>query len=105
MGSEMCIRDRRSLGPRHPLFDSAPYSALLRLRALCKELSIDPLVGWHSLRRGMARDLLDSGATLSTILRAGGWRSSAFLRYLCRKDVDSREATEFALADSASEVD
>ena len=102
---------RKGLGPRDRLFESAPYSALLRLRAQAAKLNstskihIDPALGWHSLRRGMARDLLDSGATLATILRAGGWKSSAFLRYLCRKDVDSREATEFALADSSSDIE
>ena len=91
--------------PRSRLFASDPYPALLRLRGLCKLLDFDPSVGWHSLRRGMARDFLDSGASLATILRAGGWKSSAFLRYLCRKDVDTREATEFALADSSSDLD
>ena len=102
---------RRGTGPRDRLFQSEPYAALLRLRAQAASvnakllLHIDPALGWHSLRRGMARDLLESGATLATILRSGGWKSSAFLRYLCRRDVDSREATEFALADSSSEID
>jgi hypothetical protein len=53
----------------------------------------------------MARDLLDSGCPLSHLMRAGGWRSSSFLKYLLRTDLDSREAAEFALADSDSERD
>ena len=51
----------------------------------------------------MARDMLDGGSTLSQILVAGGWKSSAFLRYLIKHDVDAREAAEFALAESDSD--
>ena len=45
----------------------------------------------------MATDLLLSGSTISQILRAGGWRSAAFLKYLRLKDVDEREALDFTL--------
>ena len=38
--------------------------------------------GLHSLRRGAANALVLSGGDLSTLLRAGGWRSSAFRAYL-----------------------
>ena len=93
------------LGPRERVLSSKPFPALCRLRTLCKQLGLPANLGWHAFRRGMARDMLASGATLSQLLRAGGWKSSAFLRYLCRRDVDAREATEFALADSDSELD
>ena len=36
----------------------------------------------HDLRRGHARDLQESGASLVEILQAGQWRSPAFLQYL-----------------------
>ena len=36
----------------------------------------------HSLRRGAAQTLLLNGGDLPTLLRAGGWRSSAFKSYL-----------------------
>ena len=39
-------------------------------------------LGSHALRRGMARDILDAGGTLSKVLRAGDWRSAAFVQYL-----------------------
>ena len=39
-------------------------------------------VGLHSLRRGAAQALHNNGAHLSTILLAGGWRSSAFRAYM-----------------------
>ena len=36
----------------------------------------------HTLRRGAARALVASGCSLSIILQAGSWRSSAFIAYL-----------------------
>ena len=60
---------------------------------------------WHAFRRGMAQDLLDSGSTLSYILRAGGWRSGAFLRYLTGSSLDDREALEFTVNDSDSDAE
>jgi len=60
---------------------------------------------WHAFRRGMAQDLLDSGSTLSFILRSGGWRSGAFLRYLTRSSLDENEAVEFTVNDSDSEAE
>ena len=36
----------------------------------------------HSLRRGAARALVAAGGSLSAILKAGSWKSSAFLNYL-----------------------
>ena len=38
--------------------------------------------GLHSLRRGAARELVDQGGDLATLLRAGGWKSAAFRSYL-----------------------
>jgi hypothetical protein len=38
--------------------------------------------GTHDLRRGHAEDLRRSGATLATILKAGQWKSAAFLNYV-----------------------
>ena len=38
--------------------------------------------GLHSLRRGAAQELVDRGGDLSVLLKAGGWRSSAFKSYL-----------------------
>ena len=34
------------------------------------------------MRRGMARDIVDAGGSLATLLRAGEWRSAAFIAYL-----------------------
>ena len=39
-------------------------------------------IGSHALRRGIARDIIDAGGSLATLLRAGDWRSGAFAAYL-----------------------
>ena len=36
----------------------------------------------HSLRRGAAQALVKGGGDLPTLLKAGGWRSSAFKAYM-----------------------
>ena len=38
--------------------------------------------GTHSLRRGMAQDILDLRGSLPSLLHAGDWTSSAYLKYL-----------------------
>ena len=37
--------------------------------------------GVHSLRPGAARELVENGADLATLLKAGGWNSAAFRPY------------------------
>ena len=53
-------------------------------------------VGAHSLRRGMAQDIIDSGNSLAVLLKAGGWSSATFLDYL-RADQASDAAVSQAL--------
>ena len=76
-------------------------SLFAAFRRHCKALGLTP--AWHAFRRGAAGDMLASGSPLGTILRAGSWRSGAFLRYLQRADVDERAVFESAVAGSASE--
>ena len=54
----------------------------LRVALAARDVPDANLYGLHSLRRGAARDLVSSGGDLPTLLRAGGWRSSAFSVYL-----------------------
>ena len=42
----------------------------------------------HGFRRGAAQEMFNRGASLSAILIAGGWRSSAFLVYLQQSKID-----------------
>ena len=94
----------RSLGksPRDRLFSLDSRRCLEYLCQLCQRLNL-PRPGWHSFRRGMATDMLRSGASLASIMRAGGWRSAAFLRYLASRCPDERESLEFTLVNSDSE--
>ena len=58
----------------------------------------------HDFRRGHAEDLRASGAPLITILKAGEWRSPAFLLYLDSKEVEA-DAVLAAQLDSESDED
>lgn len=73
-------------------------SALLALRGVLQKLSVPCAheFGTHAFRRGHARDLLQGGATLAEILRAGQWKSAAFLRYLESADIEQGAALEVA---------
>ena len=63
----------------------------------------------HSFRRGRAMDLAEQGGTLSTILEAGGWNSSAFTAYVNMSRLRDKEANKemlnMVVMDSDSESD
>ena len=46
----------------------------------------------HDFRRDHVRDMMRAGARLHEILRAGEWRSAAFLKYLDKVELEC-EAT------------
>ena len=98
------IREHRAkgLGDSSPLFPVSASVGLKRIREACKTLGF-PQISWHAFRRGAARDMLEKGCSLAQVLLAGGWRSSAFLKYLSRRDVDARMALELSFANSDSE--
>ena len=57
-----------------------------------------------ALRRGHALDLVERGASLAEILRAGGWRSAAFIEYLPVESLE-RDATLEARDNCSSDSD
>ena len=63
------------------------------------------LRGSHAFRRGMAQDIIDGGGSLATLLRAGEWRSSAFLKYLrdCQPEEAAVAQVVINLSDSEDE--
>ena len=63
-------------------FDSK--SALAVLRGWLNAMGVKDSFKYrtHDLRRGHARDMMRAGSRLCEILRAGEWRSAAFLTYL-----------------------
>jgi hypothetical protein len=62
----------------------SPAEALFRIRRVLQRLAVPNAKGYRTqdLRRGHAEDMRQSGSPLADILRAGQWRSSAFLKYL-----------------------
>ena len=68
------------------------------LRTYARRAGVDGAdrLGSHALRRGRARDLLDSGASLADdVMLAGEWRSSAVLFYLRRHQLDEQRRPHF----------
>ena len=81
---------------------------------LCEEVVQHTAYSTHSFRRGHAQvcsshglcaasarvpllqDMLAHGAELSQILRAGQWRSAAFLRYINEAELERDVALEMA---------
>ena len=61
------------------------------------------VAGWHAFRRGAPEDLVRSGYPIGFILKAGGWRSGAFLRYTSAEALDTRAVTEAFLSNSDSD--
>ena len=59
--------------------------------------------GTHSLRRGMAQDILDLGGSLPALLHAGDWTSSAYLKYLRVSQTDDTAVARAVMHFSDSE--
>ena len=54
-------------------------------------------LGTHALRRGMARDIVDAGGSLATLLRAGDGRSASYIRYLREHQIEECAATQLLI--------
>lgn len=69
---------------RKTIFSKSMREFVSSLRRLASAFGVPNAsrLGSRALRRGMARDILDAGGTLSMLLRASDWRSSAFVHYL-----------------------
>ena len=97
-------RARREARPADRLLVGLRASqATETLRQRCIALGL-PRSGWHAFRRGSATDIIRSGGTVAFLLHAGGWRSSAFLRYLVRQDLEDRAYLEQTANDSESDA-
>ena len=59
----------------------------------------------HDFRRGHTQDMLDRGANLGEILRAGEWRTPAFLCYLDLQKLDRAAVMEAHAGESDSDSD
>ena len=87
------------------VFPSISLSRDIRvIRNIAADIGVQD-ISWHSFRRSAAHTMLKQGGTISQIIRAGGWKSSAFLQYLSRRDVDDRAHLELIHQDSESDTD
>ena len=82
-----------------------PDVVLRGLRDALRSLGVPNAAAYrsHDLRRGHAEDLRLGGATLGEILRAGDWRSPAFLAYLDAEQLERDRTVEAHLVDSSDD--
>ena len=90
---------------RNRLFEMTPPAFVSRLRSFASQLGIPSAdkLGTHALRRGMARDVLDAGGSLATLMRAGDWRSAAYVQYLRDNQVEECAAAQLLIDHSDSD--
>ena len=105
------IRDRLR---RLQAWTAVASSSLCARPAICAKVPAAESYATHDFRRGHAQvrsctmrevkqssyrlqDMLERGATLSQILAAGQWRSSAFIRYLKEAELEQGVALEVAI--------
>ena len=62
-------------------FSASLFNRRLKDYALSLGLEGAARASSHGFRRGMAQDIVDSGGSLATLLKAGGWCSSAYQQY------------------------
>ena len=80
-------------------------SALARLREWLVALRVPDGHKYrtHDFRRGHARDMLRGGARLCEILKAGEWRSAAFLAYLDGTELEGAATLEAHIGESSDD--
>ena len=91
---------------RHDVFGrSTAASATKELRRRLKILKVAEADCFtlHGFRRGHAQDLLANGSSLCEILRAGEWKSAAFMAYLDPSEVEAAAVVEAHLVESSDE--
>ena len=88
-----------------PFAEYRPDVVLRELRRCLQELQVPGAMAYrtHDFRRGHAEDLRISGAGLGEILRAGDWKSPAFLQYLDREQLERDRVLEAHLDDSSGD--
>ena len=101
----LCFVDRSLPGGTAPFAQFGAARALGDLRQVLQTLEVENALayGTHAMRRGHAQDLLQSGAGLVQILRAGEWRSAAFKEYLHAEQLEAGAVMEAHYAGSGDE--
>ena len=88
-GSSLCSvhwlhRMKALRGDSVDVFGVTKHKFARRVKEIAADVGIPEAsrFGTHAFRRGMAQDILDYGGSLASLLRAGDWSSSAYLKYL-----------------------
>ena len=86
-----------------PLEHITPTRARKELRRRLAKLGVPDALSYclHDFRRGHARDMIDAGATLAQLLRAGEWSSPAFLAYLDLNQLEGDADTAAVIIDDS----
>lgn len=92
---------------QQPFAGFRPDAVLSALRAALQELGVPRHDAYrtHDFRRGHAQDMAVRGSRLADILRAGDWRSAAFLSYLDRDALEDSAVREAHGGASSSDED
>jgi hypothetical protein len=79
-----------------PWKNISPAQARRRLRELLQRFQVANALkfGTQDFRRGHAEDMRKMGCTLAEILRAGQWRSAAFMTYMDEAGIDKASLSE-----------
>jgi hypothetical protein len=88
-----------------PFANFSPAGVLAALRRWLTCLGVPDATKYrtHDIRRGHARDLQLAGSSLMEILKAGEWRSAAFLAYLDKGELECSATLEAHLNESSDE--
>ena len=92
---------------QQPFAGFRPDAVLSALRAALQELGVPRHDAYRTrdFRRGHAQDMAVRGSRLADILRAGDWRSAAFLSYLDRDALEDSAVREAHGGASSSDED
>ena len=90
-----------------PFVRFSPAFALKSLRGMLRRLAVPDSASYrtHDIRRGHTLDLQENGASLAEILRAGQWKSPAFLEYLDLESLEKGAVVEAHIDESSSDDD
>lgn len=88
-----------------PFIGITAGKALAGLRTMLTLIGMEKAASYrcHDLRRGHAKDLQLSGASLYEILTAGEWRSPAFMDYMDKMELEKSVVIEAHMDESSSE--
>ena len=86
-------------------FTQASALAALRKRLAILQIEHPQEYKLHDFRRGHAQDLLEAGASLMAILKAGEWKGAAFMAYLDSAEMEARAVLQTHMQQSSDEED